>query len=242
MSMSVSRFVSATLAGVVVALLSASPAFSQGTIVACANKNNGNMRLVGSAADCKNPEVAISWNSTGAPGAVGPAGPAGPAGPQGATGPQGPAGPAGAQGPVGPTGPQGPNVQLFMGSTTDVETATGVTKWFAPVGLNGTSTHPSLVMMPGPAVPVTVKNLRVKRFAGGSLSPATGNVVVTIVPYNDNDTAGGGLGCTILAGTSSCTVAGPVTLSPSQNFVVGIFQTANEPPSNIAWSFEVSLP
>lgn len=54
-----------------------------GTIQACYNDTNGNLRLVGSPSDCRNHETAISWNTSGPAGPPGPAGPAGPAGPPG---------------------------------------------------------------------------------------------------------------------------------------------------------------
>jgi hypothetical protein len=85
-----------------------------GVIHACYNTTNGEVRLVESAADCKNREQAISWNQTGPQGPQGitgppgPAGPAGPAGDPGATGPIGPTGPTGADGATGPAGPAGP--------------------------------------------------------------------------------------------------------------------------------------
>jgi hypothetical protein len=78
-------------------------------ITACKSDSNGQIRLVDDASECRNNEVAVTWNSegpVGPAGATGAAGPAGPAGPAGATGPAGPAGPAGPQGPAGPSGGQ----------------------------------------------------------------------------------------------------------------------------------------
>jgi hypothetical protein len=66
-------------------------------ITACKSDPSGQIRIVDDASECKNNEVAVTWNSEG---------PVGPAGPAGATGPAGPAGPAGAQGPAGPAGGQ----------------------------------------------------------------------------------------------------------------------------------------
>jgi type VI secretion system secreted protein Hcp len=71
------------------------------TINACSD-NDGKLRLVLAASDCKKGESPISWNSdgpvgpAGAPGAPGAPGAAGAAGPQGAAGAAGPAGAAGA--------------------------------------------------------------------------------------------------------------------------------------------------
>lgn len=98
-----------------------------GTIQACYNDTNGNLRLVGSPSDCRNHETAISWNTSGPAGPPGPAGPAGaagpagPPGPAGAAGPAGPPGPAGAAGPAGPPGP-GANVTSFRHSRTVLNT------------------------------------------------------------------------------------------------------------------------
>ena len=88
-----------------------------GAIQGCFQKNNGQLRVVDAATDCRPSESPLSWSQTGPAGATGPAGPqgltglTGPQGPIGPTGPQGPAGdtgPTGAQGPAGATGPSGP--------------------------------------------------------------------------------------------------------------------------------------
>jgi hypothetical protein len=68
-----------------------------GSIHACANKNNGALRL---AARCKHSEKGVSWSI------MGPPGPQGAQGPQGATGPHGV---QGVQGLAGTTGQRGPS-------------------------------------------------------------------------------------------------------------------------------------
>jgi Lamin Tail Domain/Collagen triple helix repeat (20 copies) len=81
------------------------------TIHACRNSENGLLRVVAGAQDCRTREQALEWNVQGPKGDPGPSGPAGapgPAGPQGETGAQGPPGPAGPEGPVGEAGPAGP--------------------------------------------------------------------------------------------------------------------------------------
>lgn len=81
-----------------------------GIIHGCYQPTSGILRVVGGASDCRETEVAISWNQrgpTGPSGAAGPAGPTGAAGPSGPLGPTGPIGPAGATGPTGQTGPTG---------------------------------------------------------------------------------------------------------------------------------------
>jgi hypothetical protein len=104
-------------------------------ITACVNGENGMVRIVVSADECRTPEYAIQWNQVGPQGAQGiqgepgPMGPAGPQGAQGIPGPQGaqgipgpqgiqgetgPMGPAGPQGVQGIPGPQGPAGQLVL--------------------------------------------------------------------------------------------------------------------------------
>src|SRR5262245_32923782 len=73
--------------------------------------NNGLMRAVSSAGQCKAWETELSWNVPGPQGPVGPQGSpgsVGPQGPAGSVGPVGPQGPPGSQGPTGSQGPQGP--------------------------------------------------------------------------------------------------------------------------------------
>lgn len=52
--------------------LSASGAASANVIVACTQMNSGTLRVVESAAQCRNGEVAISWNIQGVQGPAGP--------------------------------------------------------------------------------------------------------------------------------------------------------------------------
>ena len=60
---------------------------ANGVIRGCYQKNNGKLRVVSSADDCRNSERAIRWSQQG---------------------PRGPDGPQGRPGPPGPPGPQGP--------------------------------------------------------------------------------------------------------------------------------------
>ena len=104
------------------------------TIHACARKQDGRLRVVAGAANCKRGERAMQWNVEGPQGPAGAQGPAGTQGPAGARArPAGPAGgrdrgrgpsdrsglrapsapagaigPAGAAGGAGPVGPAGP--------------------------------------------------------------------------------------------------------------------------------------
>lgn len=88
--------VAAVAAGATYATTSLTGATATKTINACV-KDNGDVRIVASAADCRTPEHAISWNI------VGPTGPTGPQGPTGSTGPTGPQGPKGDKGDAGTT-------------------------------------------------------------------------------------------------------------------------------------------
>jgi type VI secretion system secreted protein Hcp len=72
------------------------------TLRACAQKEDGSLRLVADGVACKKNEIAVSWN------VVGPVGPAGATGAAGAAGPAGRDGRDGLQGPQGVAGPQGP--------------------------------------------------------------------------------------------------------------------------------------
>jgi hypothetical protein len=85
------------------------------TIQGCFHKQNGKLRIVSTASDCKSQEQSIAWDQRGPvgpkgdkgdPGPVGPQGPQGEMGPQGPKGDTGPAGPQGGTGPRGPAGPQ----------------------------------------------------------------------------------------------------------------------------------------
>src|SRR3954463_3150752 len=58
---------------------------SNGVIHGCYQKNSGNLRLVDAPADCRAPEIAVSWNQKGEPGGQGPQGQQGAAGKDGAS-------------------------------------------------------------------------------------------------------------------------------------------------------------
>ena len=110
-----------------------------GVINACV-KDNGQVRIVDKASDCKREEAYIYWNivgpqgpkgDTGATGARGPAGLTGATGLQGAQGLQGEKGDKGDIGATGAIGPQG--LQGDKGDTGD----TGATGVIGPQGLQG---------------------------------------------------------------------------------------------------------
>jgi hypothetical protein len=100
-------------------------------IYGCYQKNNGQLRIVTNASECRNSEVFIQWNQVGPQGLIGPAGPQGAPGPAGPVGIQGVIGPIGATGPVGPLGAVGPT-----GAKGDPG-ATGPTGAVGPQGPQG---------------------------------------------------------------------------------------------------------
>ena len=96
---SLRRRLGATLVGAAGVLVLAGAAYAGVTaltqaevIIACKSDSNGSIRIVDDAAECRNNEVALTWNTEGPEGPAGPPGPTGPAGPTGPTGPAGPGG------------------------------------------------------------------------------------------------------------------------------------------------------
>jgi hypothetical protein len=82
-------------------------AFTDNGVIHACVKDNGQVRIVKSASECKGQETHIQWNIVGQRGPKGDQGAPGPKGDTGPTGPQGEAGPAGPVGPKGDTGDQG---------------------------------------------------------------------------------------------------------------------------------------
>lgn len=100
----VSAIVSALVTASLVGGVAIAQTSSTGVITACVGQN-GNLRLVDDASECRGQETVITWNQQGPEGPQGPAG--GPEGPQGPEGPEGPAGPQGEQGIQGEPGVDG---------------------------------------------------------------------------------------------------------------------------------------
>ena len=67
-------------AAALIAFVTVYAAPAPGTIQACYDNANGNLRRVTSASQCRHNETPISWNIAGPAGPRGPAGPQGPAG------------------------------------------------------------------------------------------------------------------------------------------------------------------
>src|SRR6266849_3509933 len=78
-----------------------------GVIHGCYDQKKGDLRVVSAASDCKDSEIAISWDQRGPAGPTGATGAAGPTGATGATGPTGASRPMGPTGPTGATGATG---------------------------------------------------------------------------------------------------------------------------------------
>ena len=149
-------------------------------------------------------------------GAPGPLGPQGPQGPAGAAGPQGVAGPAGAQGPTGlqgqqgPAGPVGFSVNLAGGGAA--AQSRGTTRYYR---LQGTSAPDS----------TSTNNQNTIGIAGvlsNFTATASSNLPTTAtVTVRNNDTATS-ITCTIAAGASSCTAAGPVSFVAGDKINVSV--------------------
>lgn len=104
-------------------------------IEACAQKENGQLRVVADSAACHPSETALEWNAEGPPGPAGPQGlqgppgPVGPTGPPGATGATGPKGATGNQGPAGPAGPIGPTGPAGPAGAVELVGVNGVSRF-----------------------------------------------------------------------------------------------------------------
>jgi hypothetical protein len=110
---------------------------SDGSIHACYNATNGNVRVVAAGQKCRVHEKALVWNQTGPTGPQGPQGAPGPQGPQGATGPAGPQGPAGLDAPKTFAGEfQGSSLAIWSGTGafTVTHVATGQWQIHIPAG------------------------------------------------------------------------------------------------------------
>jgi hypothetical protein len=103
---------------------------SSGAIHGCYKSQNGQLRVVDTAAGdhCLPSETSITFNQTGIQG---------PQGPPGAQGPKGDTGATGAQGPQGPPGPQGPKGDTGATGATGPQGATGATGAQGPTGATG---------------------------------------------------------------------------------------------------------
>ena len=127
--------------GVILGVMTISMIYAQSgdVIAACVNGNNGNVRIVGSANDCREPEYYMAWNVAGQPGPQGVQGETGPTGAQGEPGAQGI---QGVQGETGPTGAQGePGPQGIQGVQGEIG-PTGPQGEPGPQGIQGVQGNP----------------------------------------------------------------------------------------------------
>jgi hypothetical protein len=111
-----------------------------GTITACYQRVNGNMRVIDTdvTTTCGRQEGQLTWSQAGPAGSTGPTGATGATGSTGATGPAGATGatgPAGATGATGPAGSATVGAASFNGPSALVGPGTG----FAFVGRPATS-------------------------------------------------------------------------------------------------------
>jgi hypothetical protein len=157
--------VGAAAAGVAYAATAVATKTATTTIHACV-QDNGDLRIVSSASDCKHHEGELTWNVEG------PTGPAGPAGPPGATGPAGPkgdpgaAGPSGAKGDTGATGPAGAKGDTGAAGPAGAAGPTGPTGATGPAG----PTSPA-----GASGPDATADAFVSRFGTDTGGAAPGN-------------------------------------------------------------------
>lgn len=127
------------------------------TINGCYYKEGaGFLKIVKKPGQCRNNEVAVSWNKAGPRGEAGPRGPKGEEGPRGTEGPRGPKGETGTRGPAGPRGEAGPP---GLRGATGPEGPAGELPSFAfaqAAGSVGTSNNGSYQDLGGPTVTVDV--------------------------------------------------------------------------------------
>lgn len=118
------------------------------TLVACAAKSSGAMRLVAAAKKCRKTERAVIWSANGQPGPRGPAGARGPAGEDGADGfdgldgLDGQDGVDGQDGIDGDTGPAGPPTKLLYVYSPSTVTVTANTTTVFPSPTCPVATEP----------------------------------------------------------------------------------------------------
>lgn len=204
------------------------------TVLMCAQRRTGRVRLVQRARACKRGERFVRWGLrgqrglrglAGANGRDGAAGAAGPAGLQGPAGPQGETGPQGAQGPTGPTGPTGPSSGGILTARLTGYTGLLSPAFGSPSGTSAVSTTEDSVETLSPARDIGAQNLAVQ----ASSAPGVGQSVTVTLRDDSADTA---LACTISGAATACTNTGTTasigagsTLSLEVTSTVGVVGT-----------------
>lgn len=125
-------------------------ATSSTTIVTCANKKTGDLRILTKGSCDTKTEIVFHWaheGPEGEPGEVGPTGPEGPTGPPGPRGPEGPQGPEGMQGITGLTGPTGPRGPAGPAGAAGAQGPTGPQGPQGPAGANAVDTTNGFVQL-----------------------------------------------------------------------------------------------
>ncbi|HVW33429.1 MAG TPA: hypothetical protein VHL53_12885 [Acidimicrobiia bacterium] len=172
-------------------LVTAADDHSSAPILACADRHNGQLRVLGAGDHCHPGEDQLAWNRSGPAGAAGVAGPKGeqgPTGPAGAPGAQGDAGPAGAAGPAGPAGPQGPAGPAGATGPAGPQGDVGPTGPQGDPGAAGISgweqVLPAAVSLPTATTKAAVARCPAGKqiFGGGFIAPGAGATVVESHP------------------------------------------------------------
>lgn len=190
---------------------------SPATLLSCAHRKSGQLRLVRRVRGCRKTERLVRLSLRGPRGARGPGGPAGrvgAAGSLGAVGSEGPRGLQGNQGNQGPAGPQGlagpegeSSVAAFSARLTGYSGLTG-TAFASPSGATAVNTNEDLVETLAPARNLDARNLAVQTTS----APGPGNTITVTLRAAGADTA---LSCTIADAATSCTNVGTNALIPA---------------------------
>lgn len=150
------HLIAAAIVGLVFGATAVGANTDDNEIHGCAQKDNGQVRIVDDPSECRNSEEAVSWNQIGPEGPPGPQGPPGPEGPAGPAGPEGPAGPQGEAGPPGPEGPPGPQGEPGPSTPPNAKLAANVGRVAIPA--SGNAGHRVLdISLPGGTWALTAK-------------------------------------------------------------------------------------
>lgn len=181
------------------------------TVLVCAHRASGRLRVVRRARACRRAERLVRLNirdvrgPKGARGAAGQNGRDGSAGPQG---PQGPAGPPGADGaPGAPGAPGDSTVAVVSGRMTGYSGVLGPA-FGSPTGTTSVNANEDLVETLAPARALAARNLAVQT----TVAPGTGNSLTVTLRVDGADTA---LGCTIAGTATTCTNVGDEASIPA---------------------------
>lgn len=184
------------------------------TVLVCANRANGRLRLVRRVRACRRVERLMRWNIRG------PRGLRGPAGARGRDGAPGPPGEPGAAGPPGSN-----SVAVLSARVTGYSGGLGPA-FAAPTGSSAATATEDAVETLSPARALSARNLAVQ----ATTAPGGGNSLTVTVRANGADTV---LACTIAGAATSCTntadsasIPADATLSLEVTSSVGVLSTS----------------